>query len=190
MRDKSMIWRQNERQVRRGDAGSLRLDDFAHPLREAIFFPPCTQERPRSAGRRRVLRAAARRCVARPCASDPHVSICVHIRSRYCSPLPDAQAVLSPHELAEELLQRARRNTRIQSDRLNAFLGKVRQLPPDLDARVCSRVFATDAIVEEIEEFGQRRLQLADLVHVHALPSGNPWQDTVSPRRGNKARST
>jgi hypothetical protein len=101
-----------------------------------------------------------------------------------------AEAILRPSVLGEELLQSARRDVGIQGDRLDAFLGQVLELPTNVDAQVCAGVLAVEAVAEVIEERGQLWLQLADLVNVHALPSGNPWQGTVSLQRAVMARSS
>jgi hypothetical protein len=100
-----------------------------------------------------------------------------------------AQAILSPPKLTEEFLQRAGSYTRIQRHWLDALLGEIRELTPHVDTQVCSRIFATEAIVEVIQELDEFRLQTPHLVDVHVSPSRSPWQDTASPRNDINARS-
>src|SRR5512142_3080233 len=101
-----------------------------------------------------------------------------------------AHPALLPLELAEELLQGARGDIRLQRDRLDALLGQVGELPADVDTQVGAGVLATEAVVEVTEELNQLRLQPTDLVDVHALPSGSHWQSRASLRGGVEARST
>jgi len=42
---------------------------------------------------------------------------------------------------------------------------------------VGTSVFATEAVIELVEESEQFRLQPANLLSIHALPSGSPWQN-------------
>jgi hypothetical protein len=101
-----------------------------------------------------------------------------------------AETVLRPSVLGEDLLQGARGDVGVQGDRLDALLRQVRELPSDVDAQMRTSVLASEAVAEVIEEPGQLRLPWADRVDIHALPSGNPWQGTVSIRRTIRTRSS
>ncbi len=103
---------------------------------------------------------------------------------------PVAEPILLPAVLAEELLQGARGDVRIQCDRLDALLGQVGELASDIGAQMSAGILAVETVVELIEELGQLRLQATDLVDIHALPSGSCWRGVVSLHRGILARSS
>ena len=84
-----------------------------------------------------------------------------------------AQEVLVPVVLAEEFLQRPRRNAGVDGDRLDALLGDVGELPGDVHRQVDAGVFSGETVVEPLEELLQRGLELAELRDVHARPSVN-----------------
>src|SRR5208337_2364297 len=90
---------------------------------------------------------------------------------------PVTHQAFVPLELAEELLEGAWCYPCLQGDRFDALLGQIRELPPDVRAQVGTSVFATEAVIELVEESEQFRLQPANLLSIHALPSGSPWQD-------------
>ncbi len=92
---------------------------------------------------------------------------------------PIAHPVFVPLELAEELLQRPRCNTRFQSYWLDALLRQVRELPAHVDPKMGSRIFPTEAIAETIEERTKLYFQLTKLVGVHAMPSLSPWEGWI-----------
>jgi len=84
-----------------------------------------------------------------------------------------AQPVVVPVVLAEELLQRPRRDAGVDGDRLDALLGDVRELSGDVHRQVGAGVFAGETVVKPLEELLQRGLEPADLRDVHARPSVN-----------------
>jgi len=103
---------------------------------------------------------------------------------------PIAEAVLGPAVLGEELLQGAWRDVGVPGDQLDALTGHVGKLPSDVDAQVRTGVLAAVAVMEQFEERGQLRLELADLLDVHALPSGSRWQGAVSFRSADHAKAS
>src|SRR5271165_3973309 len=77
---------------------------------------------------------------------------------------PFAQAILSPPVLAEKLLQRARRNVRVECNRLHALFRQVRKLTSDVHTQVRARALTTETVVKEIDVLGELRLQPTNLV--------------------------
>lgn len=103
---------------------------------------------------------------------------------------PIPHEVLSPLELAEELLQGSQGDVRLQRHRFDALLGQVGELPSDVDAQVGASVLATEAVAELVEELNELGLETTDLVGVHDLPSVNRWQSIASLHEGVGARSS
>ena len=82
--------------------------------------------------------------------------------------------VVVPVMLAEELLERARCDARVDGDRLDALFGDVRELAGDIGGQVGASVLAREAMIEPLEERLELRLELADLRDVHAVVSIKP----------------
>jgi hypothetical protein len=63
-----------------------------------------------------------------------------------------AQEVVIPVVLAEELLECAGRDARLEGDRLDALLGDLRELAGDVGRQVGASVLSREAVVEPLEE--------------------------------------
>ena len=85
-----------------------------------------------------------------------------------------AEVIVIPVMLAEELLQGAWCDTRIEGDRLDALLGDIRELSGDLSWQVGAGIFAREGRVEPLEELLELRLELSELRKIHGDPSLNP----------------
>jgi hypothetical protein len=103
---------------------------------------------------------------------------------------PLADTIFAPSMLRQKLLQRPGSDIGVQCDRLDALLGQVRQLAPNVHSQVRTRVLATEAVAEPIEKLKQLRLQLVNLIDIHALPPRSPWQGTASQLIGFSARGS
>jgi hypothetical protein len=90
-----------------------------------------------------------------------------------------AERIFVPLVLGEEFLQSSWCDAGVQRNGLDAFFGEVGELPADIRAEVPAGVLAVVTVVEPIEEFDQHWFQIADLVGVHALPSGSLWESIV-----------
>ena len=73
--------------------------------------------------------------------------------------------------MAEELLQRPRGDPRFQGDRLDALLREVRELPTHVDPQVSTGVFASETVGEPTQKTFEFRLQLVNLLGIHASSS-------------------
>src|SRR6185312_4462681 len=89
-----------------------------------------------------------------------------------------AQPIIVPLELAEELLQRAGRDSRLQGDRLDALLGKVGELSTNIHSQVSTGVLAGETVGEPTQEAFEFRFQLADLLSIHARSSVRTSEDS------------
>lgn len=79
--------------------------------------------------------------------------------------------ILVPVVPSQELLQVSRRNTRRQGDRLAALLPKVRQLALHVRGKMVSLIPPRETVIEPLQVTNQLRLQLANLIGVHAKSS-------------------
>src|SRR5436190_4572032 len=81
------------------------------------------------------------------------------------------QLLLVPFQRIEKLLQRPRRDTGGQGDRLDALAIQLRQLALDVRAQVLARVLTAKAIIKLMKELFQLRFQATNLGGVHAWVS-------------------
>lgn len=67
----------------------------------------------------------------------------------------------------------------IQGDRSSALFGQVRELPSNMDAKICTYVLATEPDAEVIVELGLLRLRLTEPIGFPAFPMASFWRDKV-----------
>ena len=79
-----------------------------------------------------------------------------------------------PVVLAEELLQGAGCDARVESDRLDALFGDIRELSGDVDWQVGAGILARECRVEPLEELPEFGLELSELRNIYGDRSLNP----------------
>src|SRR5271157_4107164 len=99
---------------------------------------------------------------------------------------PVTHQAFVPLELAEELLEGAWCYPCLQGDRFDALLGQIRELPPDVRAQVGTSVFATEAVIELVEESEQFRLQPANLLSIRLALRKSLARQELSVAESNK----
>src|SRR5271157_1768382 len=88
---------------------------------------------------------------------------------------PVAHLVVVPLELAQELLQGPWCHSSVERDWFDALLWQVRQLPLDVHGQMSTSILTVKAVIEHLEKLAKFRLQISDLLNIHARSSLNHW---------------